>query len=108
MLIAVARVTVLIPHAHSLKEKRAVVRKLRDRIAARLDVRLAEVGGQDTWQRAVLGCAVVGSDRRVIEAVRDDVIRAIQGGSDGDVVDVARDVLVFDDAAALGGGEELR
>jgi uncharacterized protein YlxP (DUF503 family) len=95
VLIAVARVTLVIPHAHSLKEKRAVVRKLRDRIKARLDVRIAEVGGQDTWQRAVLGCAVVGNVARVIEAVRDDVVRAIEGGHDGEVVDVARDLLAY-------------
>jgi hypothetical protein len=95
MLIAVARVTLLIPHAHSLKEKRAVVRRLRDRVAARLDVRLAEVGGEDTWQRAVLGCAVVGNEARVIEAVRDDVVRAIEGGHDAEVIDVARDLLAY-------------
>jgi len=95
MLIAVAQVTLVIQHSHSLKEKRAVIRKIKDRIEARLKVRVAEVGGQDTWQRAVLGCAVVGSDRRTIESVRDDVVRGIEAADAGEIVDVARDLLVF-------------
>jgi uncharacterized protein YlxP (DUF503 family) len=97
MVVAVARVSLVVMHSHSLKEKRAVVRKLKDRIAARYDVRLAEVGGQDTWQRAVLGFAVVGGERRVVESVRDDVVRAIEDLAAGEVVAVDRDTLQFDE-----------
>jgi uncharacterized protein len=97
VLIAVAQLTLVIEHSHSLKEKRAVVRKIKDRVAARLDVRIAEVGGLDTWQRAVLGLAVVGADRRHIESVRDEVVRAIETLAEGEVVAVDRDVLAFAD-----------
>ena len=74
-----------------------MVRKLKDRVAAKFDVRLAEVDGLDTWQRAVLGFAVVGAERHVVEAVRDDVVRAVEDlAHDAEVVSVDRDVLVFD------------
>lgn len=97
MVVAVARVSLIVSHAHSLKEKRSVIRKIKDRIAARFDVRVAEVGGLDLWQRAVLGLAVVGAERHVVEGVRDEVVRAIEGLAEGEVVAVDRDVLVFDE-----------
>ena len=50
-------------HSHSLKEKRAVVRKIKDRVRHKYSISLSEVGGQQTWQRAVMGFAVVGGDR---------------------------------------------
>ena len=54
--------TLRVVQSHSLKEKRAVLRRLRDRVAE-VGVTLREVGGADTWQRADLGFAVVGQDR---------------------------------------------
>lgn len=49
---------------NSLKEKRAVVRSLKDRLRGRHNVSIAETDHQDTWQRAELAAAVVSSDRR--------------------------------------------
>lgn len=48
----------------SLKEKRAVLRSLKDRLRNRHNVSVAETDHQDTWQRAELCVAVVSSDRR--------------------------------------------
>lgn len=52
----------LVSGPQSLKEKRAVVRRLRDRLRSRLQLSAAEVDAQDLWQRAVLGVACVGAD----------------------------------------------
>ena len=54
--------TLYLPAAHSLKEKRAVVRSLVERLRARLDVSAAEVGAQAQHQRAEVGFAVVSGD----------------------------------------------
>lgn len=53
--------------AHSLKEKRHVVRGLKDRLRNRFNVSVAEVDGQDTWQRAVIAVVTVSGDRRRVE-----------------------------------------
>lgn len=97
MVVAVARLSLYIPHAHSLKEKRAVIRKIVDRTQARLKVHVAEVGAQDTWQSAQLGFAVVGSDARVLESIRDEVVRSIEGMvmGEGEVTAVDRDTLHY-------------
>lgn len=66
-----------IPGARSLKDKRQVLAGLVNRLRARFPVSVAEVGGQDAWQRAEIGVAVVSADlaqvRRVIEQVRQHV-----------------------------------
>ncbi len=48
----------------SLKQKRAILRSLKDRLRGRHNVSIAETGHQDIWQRAELSAAVVSSDRR--------------------------------------------
>lgn len=101
MIVALARIELRIP-AHSLKEKRRVVRSIVDKVKARFDVRLAEVDGQDTWQRAVLGCAVVGGDRVVAERVVAKVVDYVHGA--GEVVADDRELVTFGDELRFGGG----
>ncbi len=64
-----------IPYAHSLKEKRAVLRKLRDRLRSRFNLAVAELDHQETWQRATLGVVSISSSRRNLEQVLERVLR---------------------------------
>jgi uncharacterized protein len=75
VIVGVLRLTFHIPHARSLKEKRSVVRRFRDRVRSRFDVSIAEVGDQDLHQRAVFGVAVVSSDASVCDSVLEQVAR---------------------------------
>jgi hypothetical protein len=95
MIVAVARLSLLIPHSHSLKEKRAVVRKIKDRVKAKYDVRMAEVDGLDTWQRAVFGFAVVSNDREYAENELERVIRYVDNLALGQVIGDDREVLQY-------------
>ena len=54
--------------AQSLKEKRAVVKSLKERLK-KLNLSVAETGSQDKWQRAELTAAVVATDRRGADAI---------------------------------------
>ena len=51
--------------SHSLKEKRKVVNSLKAHLRQRFGAAVAEVDGQDTWQRAALVCALVGGGGEV-------------------------------------------
>ncbi|MGD2135567.1 MAG: DUF503 domain-containing protein [Gemmatimonadales bacterium] len=53
----------------SLKEKRRVLRSLKDRLHQRFNVSVAETAHQDRWQRAELTCGVVSTDRRQAASV---------------------------------------
>ena len=59
----------------SLKEKRMVLRSVRDRLKNRFNVAVAEVGAQDQWREIELGVVSVGSDRRVVDAELEAITR---------------------------------
>jgi uncharacterized protein YlxP (DUF503 family) len=59
----------LIPGAQSLKDKRMIVRSMKDRLGRKYNVSVAEVDHNDLLQRAVLGVALVSKDRQHLEAV---------------------------------------
>ena len=53
----------------SLKDKRRVLKSLKDRLHQRFNVSVAETDHQDLWQRAELTCSVVATDRRQASSV---------------------------------------
>jgi uncharacterized protein YlxP (DUF503 family) len=79
MTVGIARVTLFLGEAHSLKEKRMVLRRIKDQTRNKFNVSIAQVSEDDRWQRAVLGIALVGSDRRFVESALDEVLRFIRG-----------------------------
>jgi uncharacterized protein YlxP (DUF503 family) len=64
-----------LPYSHSLKEKRAVLRKVRDRLRSRFNVAVAELDHRDVWQVATLGVVSVSDSQPLLEAVFQDVLR---------------------------------
>jgi uncharacterized protein YlxP (DUF503 family) len=62
-----------IPDSHSLKDKRQIVTSVLETSRRRFSVSAAEVGHQESWQRAVLGFAVVASTAGHAEDVIDSV-----------------------------------
>ena len=56
-----------IPDAHSLKDKRQVIRSLKDRLRGNFNVAIAELDHQDTWQRALIGIVSLSSDAAHLE-----------------------------------------
>jgi uncharacterized protein YlxP (DUF503 family) len=51
-----------IQHAQSLKDKRQVLRSLKDRLRAKFNVAVAELEHQDTWQRSVVGVVTLSNE----------------------------------------------
>jgi uncharacterized protein len=96
MTVGIARLTLFIPDSHSLKEKRMVVRRVKDRTRNKFNVAIAEVEDNDVWQRAVLGLALVGNDRRFVETALDEVVRFVRG--EAEVVNAERELQTFSDA----------
>lgn len=78
MTVAIARVTLVLAAAHSLKDKRMVLRRLKDRVRDKFNVSIAEVDAQDVWQRAVVGITLVGGDRKHVESSIDEVLRFVR------------------------------
>lgn len=61
--------------ALSLKDKRHTVKGLKDRLRSKFNVAVAEIGYQDTWQRALVSAVTVSSDHAYAEQVLQRVER---------------------------------
>ena len=75
MVVGILRLTLYLPGAASLKDKRQVVRKVVDRLRSRFNVSVAEVGDNDIWQRAVIGIGAVSNDHSFVNEVLDKCAR---------------------------------
>ena len=77
MVVGVLRLTLYIPGASSLKDKRQVLRKVIDRLRSRFNVSVAEVGDNDIWQRALVGITAVANDHSFVNEVLDKCVRDV-------------------------------
>jgi hypothetical protein len=98
MTVGIARLTLFLPEAHSLKEKRMVLRRVKDRARQKFNLAIAEVGENDIWQRALLGVAVLGSGRRFVESALDEVVRFVR--AEVEVTNVERELQTMNDTLA--------
>lgn len=64
--------------SRSLKDKRQVIKSLKDRIGNAFNVSVAEVADQDLWQKASLGIAVVSNQSRHANEVLSKVVNFIE------------------------------
>jgi hypothetical protein len=78
MIVGAAAVELHIHGSQSLKEKRGVVRSISQRVRNRFNLSVAEVGGQDRWQVAVLGLAASGSDAAIVRRVLDRAVSFVE------------------------------
>lgn len=56
-----------IPQAHSLKDKRRQVKSLKDRLKQRFNASVAEIDSLDQWHQAVMGVCMISNDKSHLE-----------------------------------------
>ncbi len=87
MVVGVLEASLAIYGATSLKDKRRVVRSVKDRMSHRFNVSVAEVDELDFCQKAVLGFAMVGNDQRYIEGALSKIVDQLQLVKDASLID---------------------
>ena len=79
--IGVITLEMKLDHARSLKDKRQVVRSLKDRLRHRYNVAVAEIDFQNLWQRGLLAAVTVSANRAIaqhtLEAVEQEAVAAL-------------------------------
>jgi len=70
-----------IPDAQSLKDKRQVLRSLKDKLRRDFNVAVAELENHDTWQRSVVGIVTISNEekhvREMLQKVLDEADRIL-------------------------------
>ncbi len=93
VVVGILKITLIIPGNSSLKGKRKVVKGLLDKLRSRFNLAAAEVEDNDLWQRAGLGLALVGNDRRFINSSMDKVLDFIYRTSDAEIIDSDSEII---------------
>lgn len=93
MVVGVCTVELWIPESQSLKDKRQVLHSVKDRLRGKFNLSIAEVDGQDLWQKAVLGMACVANDGSHVEQVLEQALNVIKSMPTIELVRVHRELL---------------
>jgi hypothetical protein len=87
MFIGVCTIEMHIPESGSLKTKRHSLKSLKDRIRARFNVSVAEVGENDLWQKTSLAVAAVSNDKSHLNQTLDHVLDLVRSVPEVNLLD---------------------
>ncbi|MFB0526232.1 MAG: DUF503 domain-containing protein [bacterium] len=88
MVSSLGRITLyLLEKPESLKDKRRVIKSLKDRVRARFNVSISEVDNQDLWHCATLGVALVCCDRKQAQTISDRIVEFIREAKKVEIID---------------------
>jgi uncharacterized protein len=89
-MIAVLTIELRIEGARSLKDKRQVVRSLKDKLRVSFNVAVAELDPSELWQRATVGVVSISESKDYLQGLMENVERAanrIANNAGGEVID---------------------
>ncbi len=87
MRIGAYTLTIIIPTSQSLKEKRRVVRSIKDRLRSKYNISVAEIDGQDLWQRSTLAIVSVSNDEAILSNTFSRIRGEVESIIPGHIVD---------------------
>ena len=93
MTVGILHIDILVSDSSSLKDKRRILRRLKDRIKNKFNISVAEVDNMNKWQKTSLGIAVVSSDRKHVSSYLDGIVGFIENENRLMVLDYATEIL---------------
>jgi len=93
VVVSLLEITLRIPGAQSLKEKRSVLKPLLSRLRQRFNISVAEVGEQDKWQTSLIAVACVSADSVIAHQLLEQVLHFIERDDYIEVVRISRQIL---------------
>jgi len=78
MIIGILKLELFLPVPNSLKAKRAILKKVINRLRNTFNISVSELDYQDLWQRSVIGVSIIGSEKRYLNGVMDKVVDFVE------------------------------
>jgi uncharacterized protein YlxP (DUF503 family) len=91
--VGLLQLDLLVPGSRSLKDKRRVIKGMKDRMHNRFNCSVAETEYQDLWNRARLAVAVVSDDVRHVNSQLDEIVRFASGQPGAELADYSIEML---------------
>lgn len=101
MIVAVGIFELHIEYAQSLKEKRMVVKSLRDKLRRRFEIAANEVAYQDLLQRGRIGIAFIASNHAAADSMLEKIALFVESNAEARVNGWVSEKLDFDENIAL-------
>ncbi len=87
MTIGLLNIDFLVPEARSLKDKRRVLRSVKDQVRARFNCAVAETEHQDLWQRGRLSMVVVSGDSQHANSQLNEILHFVESRLGANIAD---------------------
>ena len=78
MIIGVLKVSVFIPTSNNLKEKRMVLRSLKNNLRNNFNISISEIDCQDKWQSSTLAVVTIGINKAVVNSLLSNIINCLE------------------------------
>ena len=92
MVVGLANIDIHIPESGSLKSKRQLLKRIKDRVKNKFNVSIAEVGHNDLWQRTTIGVSVVANDKKFANQVLSKVVEQINKENGVQILDYSIEI----------------
>jgi uncharacterized protein YlxP (DUF503 family) len=92
VIVGTLKMRFVLRESHSLKDKRRVIRSLKDTLSNKYNVAVAETGDQDVWQSAEIGIATVGTDGPFVQSVLTNVANYARYFGGVELVDAQQEI----------------
>lgn len=93
MVIGLLRMELHLPMALSLKDKRSILKSLKDQLHGRFNIAVAEIETNQKWQRASIGVAMLGTDRRYVDGALSHVLEWMRAQRSIELIRVEQELL---------------
>lgn len=90
MHVLLIQLSLYIPQSHSLKEKRREIKSLKDKLSARFNLSVAEVGELENWQQADIAICMVSNERSYLDKQFSAIELLLQDYSELQVMSIVR------------------
>jgi len=88
MVVSLGRISLYLSEKpRSLKQKRRVIKSLKDRIRVRFNVSISEVDNRDLWHSSTLGIALVCSNRKQAQTIADKILEFVRNEKKVEIID---------------------
>jgi len=79
MIVGILQMELHMGESQSLKQKRMILKSLKDRLRKRFNISVSEIGYQETWQRSLVGVTSIGTDKGYVDGLLSTVLDWVAG-----------------------------
>lgn len=95
MKILVMEIKIRVSFVSSLKEKRMILKSIKEKVKNKFNVSISEVDSQDNHKLITLGISSVSSEKDLLSNLKEKIIDYIEGNFEGEIIEVYEEIETY-------------